>query len=112
MVGMEVWEGLTSDLVSTAGGVHALNGLALLESGGGGGLEGYCQCDVAVCLEFIPSSYLLAAVDGGVLANAVDLVLAGLDGVVRLGSVARHGCGFGGLIGGRLIGLLYERVSW
>jgi hypothetical protein len=29
---------LTSDLVSTSRGVHALNGLALLESGGGGGL--------------------------------------------------------------------------
>jgi hypothetical protein len=45
------------------------------------------------------SSYLLAAVDGGVLANAVDLVLTKLDGVVRLGSVARHDCGFGGLFG-------------
>ena len=45
------------------------------------------------------SSYLLAAVDGGVLANAVDLVLTKLDGVVRLGSVARHGCGFGWLFG-------------
>ena len=28
----------TSDLVSTTRGVHALKGLALLESGGGGGL--------------------------------------------------------------------------
>merc|ERR1712137_1186318 len=64
-----------SDLVSTTRGVHALKGLALLESGSGGGL--------------------LAAVDGGVLANAVDLVLTKLDGVVRLGSVARHDCGFG-----------------
>jgi hypothetical protein len=47
-----------------------------------------------------PSSYLLAAVDGGVLANAVDLVAgAGVDGVVRLGSVARHDCGFGWFFG-------------
>jgi hypothetical protein len=47
-----------------------------------------------------PSSYLLAAVDGGVLANAVDLVAgAGVDGVVRLGSVARHDCRFGWLFG-------------
>jgi hypothetical protein len=35
--------------------------------------------------------YLVAAVDGRVLANAVDLVAgAGVDDVVRLGSVARH----------------------
>ena len=45
------------------------------------------------------SSYLLAAVDGGVLANAVNLVLTKLDGVVRLGSVARHDYGFGWLFG-------------
>jgi hypothetical protein len=51
-------------------------------------------------LRVFPSSYLLAAVDGGVLANAVDLVAgAGVDGVVRLGSVARHDCGFGWLFG-------------
>ena len=33
----------TSDLVSTTRGVHALKGLALLESGSGGGLEVSCQ---------------------------------------------------------------------
>ena len=33
----------TSDLVSTTRGVHALKGLALLESGSGGGLDVSCQ---------------------------------------------------------------------
>lgn len=39
-------------------------------------------------------AYLAAAVNGRVLANAVDLVAGrSVDDVVRLGSVARHGCG-------------------
>ena len=47
------------------------------------------------CSSFLIESYLVAAVDGGVLANTVDLVAgAGVDDVVRLGSVARHVCGF------------------
>lgn len=53
-----------------------------------------------MCLDASPSSYLVAAVDGGVLANTVDLVAgAGVDNVVRLGSVARHVCGFERLFG-------------
>lgn len=80
--------------------------------GAGAAWKGIVSVMSQYALSVSPSSYLLAAVDGRVLANAVDLVLTGLDGVVRLGSVARHDCGFGGLIGGRLIGLLYERVSW
>ena len=44
--------------------------------------------------------YLVAAVDGGVLSYAVDLVAgAGVDNVVRLGSVARHDYEFGWLFG-------------
>jgi len=33
----------TSDLVSTTRGVHAVNGLALLDGGGGGSLGVSCQ---------------------------------------------------------------------
>lgn len=54
-------------------------------------------CEYCVSLRFrdtkisIFKSYLAAAVDGGVLADAVDLVAGrGVDNVVRLGSVARH----------------------
>lgn len=53
-----------------------------------------CECDVSLVFWIKTSlfkSYLAAAVDGGVLANAVDLVAGrGVDNVVRLGSVARH----------------------
>lgn len=56
-----------------------------------------CECCVSLVfwiklkkISFF-KSYLAAAVDGGVLANAVDLVAGrGVDNVVRLGSVARH----------------------
>jgi pentose-5-phosphate-3-epimerase len=59
----------------------------------------------AKCVQVVSlSSYLGAAVDGGVLANTVDLVAgAGVDNVVRLGSVARHVCGFGGLVVGLVV---------
>lgn len=87
----------TSDLVSTTRGVHALNGLALLERGSGGGLGVSCQYAFLkrVWLHLDLLSYLAAAVDGRVLANTVDLVAGrGVDNVVRLGSVARHDCEF------------------
>lgn len=61
-------------------------------SAGGGAAWISCQYTVEECTSvstMIP--YLVAAVDGRVLANAVDLVTgAGVDDVVRLGSVARH----------------------
>lgn len=80
--------------VSTAGSVHALEGLALLACGRGGGLEIQSQYEEDRQPREESMAYLTAAVNGRVLANAVDLVAGrGVDDVVRLGSVARHGCG-------------------
>jgi len=51
---------LTSDLVSTARGVHALNGLTLLNRGSGGGLEKSSQsCDLIQDRVSHPSHTLL-----------------------------------------------------
>jgi hypothetical protein len=76
---------LTSDLVSTARGVHAGEGLALLESGSGGGLQ---EIVLVLCLGYKAcisvKLYLVAAVDRGVLSDAVNLVTgAVVDNVVR-----------------------------
>jgi len=89
----------TGDLVSTARCVHALKGLALLAGGRGSGLGTFVSTLVSLYLVGFRSSYLVAAVDGRVLANTVDLVAgAGVDNVVRLGSVARHVDEFVGVV--------------
>jgi len=79
--------------------------------GAGAAWEGSCQYAVGMCMVVSVSSHLGAAVDGRVLANTVDLVAGGgVDDVVRLGSVARHDCGFGGLVGCRVVCSFVVRV--